>query len=143
MPVTWGKGSGHLSKGQLLPALPPRHTKNQAGSESFYGQCVCVRGAWGVGGYMQKERSHLSQPSSTGLQWSDQHRLGCFRCSYSSLPGCTYSCFFAVDSWNCGSSRPGYSPIIMWLTSPPGVLVSIRQLTGYGSEYYLQPLRES
>ena len=53
----------------------------QAEGESFYGQCVCVRGAWGVGGYMQKERSHLSQPSSTGLQWSDQHRLGCFRYS--------------------------------------------------------------
>ena len=30
----------------------------------------------------------------------------------------------------------GYSLLIM-LTSPPGVLVFIRLLTGYGSEYYL------
>ena len=45
--------------------------------------------------------------------------------------------FSEANSENCGSSCPEYSLVIMYLTSPPGVLVSIRQLTGYGSEYYL------
>ena len=31
----------------------------------------------------------------------------------------------------------GYRLAIMELASPPSVLVSIRQLTGYGSEHYL------
>ena len=51
----------------------------------------------------------------------------------------------AVSLWSLleiGSSCPGYSLVIMWLTSP-GVLVSIRQLTGCGLEHYLQPLRNS
>ena len=37
----------------------------------------------------------------------------------------------------CGSLCHGYILAIMWLTSPPGVLESIRQLTRYSSEYYL------
>ena len=37
----------------------------------------------------------------------------------------------------CGSLCHGYILAIMWLTSPPGVLGSIWQLSGYGSEYYL------
>ena len=45
--------------------------------------------------------------------------------------------FSEANSENCGSSCPEYSLVIMYLTSPPGVLVSVRQLTGYGSEYYL------
>ena len=35
--------------------------------------------------------------------------------------GCTCSHFFAVNSLNCGSSNPGYSLVIMSLTSIPGV----------------------
>ena len=38
---------------------------------------------------------------------------------------------------NCGGSCPGYSLVIMWLTFPPGIPVPVRQLPGYGSEYYL------
>ena len=38
-------------------------------------------------------------------------------------------------------AAPGSSLVTMQLPSPLGVLVSIRQLTGCGSEYYIQPLR--
>ena len=51
--------------------------------------------------------------------------------------------FFVVSFQNCGSSSPGLSLVIEQLTLPPGVLVSLRQLTRYGSEYYLQPLRKN
>ena len=66
--------------------------------------------------------SHLQ----VGHQWSDQHHLGCFRYSYSSVLGCTCSHLFAIYSQNCGSSSPEYSLVIMEWTLPPGVLVSIR-----------------
>ena len=51
--------------------------------------------------------------------------------------------FSEAISQNCCSFCRGCSLAIMQLTSPPGVSVSIRQLTGYGSEYYLQPLRRN
>ena len=82
--------------------------------------------------------SHLQ----IGYQWSDQHHLECFRYSSSSAPGSSCSHFFVVNSQNCGSSSLGYSLVIMQLTSPSRVFVSIRQLTGYGSEYYKQPQRK-
>ena len=52
-----------------------------------------------------------------------------------SVPGSICSHFFAADSRNCGISYLGYSLVIMQLISPPDGLVSVRQLTGRGSEY--------
>lgn len=83
--------------------------------------------------------SHLQ----TGHQWSDQNQLDCFRYSWSSVPGSICPHLFAVNSWNCNSSCPGYSPVIMELPSPPAVLISVRQLAGYDSEYYLESLRKT
>ena len=72
-----------------------------------------------------------------GHQWSDQHHLGCFRCSYSSAPGSHLFLFL----WGQFSEL---WQLVSWVQSgphvvnfSPGVLVAIRQLTGYGSEYYL------
>ena len=45
--------------------------------------------------------------------------------------------FLEASTQNCGSLCHGSILAIMWLTSPPGVLESIRQLTRYSSEYYL------
>ena len=50
--------------------------------------------------------------------------------------------FSEAGSQNCDTLCHGYSLAIRWLTSPPGVSVSIRQCTGYGSAYYLEPTRE-
>ena len=80
-----------------------------------------------VGG-LQAERIQSSLHLQIGHQCSDQHRLGCCRYGESSFPGHTCSHFFAVSSQNCGSSSPGHCLVAMQLTSPPGVLVSIRQL---------------
>ena len=82
--------------------------------------------------------SHLQ----IGHQWFDQRHVGCFRYSQSSVPASICSHFFVASYRNCGSSCPWNSLVIMMLISPPGVLVSVRQFTGYGSEYYLQPLRK-
>ena len=116
-----GEGSRHLSKGQL-PQPPPREW-----GESFYRQ----RGAVAIcRNSTVISNSHLQ----IGHQWSDQHHLDCFQYHYSSGPGSLCSHFFVANSWNCGNSCPGYGLVIVSLTSPPGVLVSVRQLTGYGSE---------
>ena len=55
--------------------------------------------------------------------------------SLSSTSGSVCSHFLEANSWNCGSLCHGYSPVIMQLTSP--TWWGIRQLTGYGSGYYL------
>ena len=78
--------------------------------------------------------SHLQ----IGHGWSDQHHLDCFKYSQSAVPRLVCSRFSEANAWNCGSLCHGYSLLIMYLTSPPGgVSVSVRQLTGCSSEYYL------
>ena len=88
-----------------------------------------------IGHRLSDSRLHI------GHRWSDSHPhigpLDCFRYSYSSVSRSICSPFSEANSQNCGSSCPGYRLVIMQLTFPPGVLVSIRQLTGYGSEYCL------
>ena len=68
----------------------------------------------------------VSSSNWSSVVWSSS----CFRFSYSSLPGSICSHFFVISSQNRGSSYPGYRLVIMELTSPPGVSVSIWQLTG-------------
>jgi len=52
-----------------------------------------------------------------GHRWSDQHHPVCFRSSQPSVPGSIHSYFFVASAWNCGSSCPGSSLVIMWLSS--------------------------
>ena len=61
-----------------------------------------------------------------------------------SVPGLVCLHFFEASSRTWGHSRHSYSLAIMQsLLRLLGVSVSVRRLTGYGSEYYLQPLRRS
>ena len=120
------RGGGRVADICPKANLPPHW---QAGSESFYRQ------GWGVTCRNSTiiSNSHLQ----IDHQWSDQHHPACFRYNESSVLECTCSHFSAVSSQNCGNSSPEYSLVIMYLTSPPRILVSMRQLTGYSSEYYL------
>ena len=52
-----------------------------------------------------------------GHRWSDQHHPVCFRSSQPSVPGSIHSYFFVASVWNCDSSCPGSSLVIMWLSS--------------------------
>ena len=75
-----------------------------------------------------------------GHRWSDQHHLGCFTYSQSSVPGPFVFHFFESSSWDCGSLCRGCSRVIMQLASSTwGVSVSTKQLTGHSSEYYHSP----
>ena len=76
---------------------------------------------WGKSCCRQKERaacrnstvnpdSHLQ----SGHWWSDQSHLGCFKYSYSSVPG-----FVETSSQNRGNLCCGWCPVIVWLTSSP------------------------
>ena len=49
--------------------------------------------------------------------WSDQHHLGCFTYSQSSVPGPFVFHFFESSSWDCGSLCRGCSRVIMQLAS--------------------------
>ena len=73
--------------------------------------------------------------------------VDCFRYSSSSVLGLVCSHFSVVSSWNCGSLYHGYSlqstHRVVNFFSLVGVSVSIRQLTGYGSEYDLQPMKRN
>ena len=116
------------------PTPPPRQT----GGESCYRQIESGRR------YIHAETTVSSDSQlQMGLRWSDQHHLGCFRYSQSSIPGPV--CFHSSEtsSGNCGSSCPGHSLLITQLTSSTRVSVSIRQLTRYGSEYDLKPLKKT
>ena len=124
----WREGGRHLSKGRL----PPPTNGNQWG-ESFYRQS----GGWGA------TCRNSTIISNSHLQTGHQHHLGCFRSSASSVPGSSCPHFFGTNSQNSGRSCPGYSLILRQLTSPAGASISIKRLTGYGSEYYLQPLRKN
>ena len=123
-----GAGHRNLSKGQL-----PFHWRPWG--KSFYREKAAEGGVRGEGGMLHAETAQSISHShlQTGLQWPDQCHLGSFKAQLIFTSRRTYSRFFAVDFWNCGSSCPGCSLVIVWLTSPPGVSVSIRQLTGYGS----------
>ena len=77
---------------------------------------------WGKMFYREKWRGVTTCRNSTvisdshfqtGYQWSDQHHLGCFRYSYSSVPGAICSHLFAPSSRNCGSSHLGHNLVIM------------------------------
>ena len=120
------EGGRHLFKGRPC----------QAGGKRLYRQSC--GGGWGEHLPAETAQSSLTvicKSVVSGLTSIILVVLGVY--SLSSVPWSICSHFFAVSSQNCGSSSPGYSLVIMQLTSPPGVLVSIRQLTGYGSEYYL------
>lgn len=111
----------------------------QAGRESFYRQSC--RG----GGTTCRNSTIISNsPLQLGHQWSDQHHLGCFKYSYSIpgalVPNSLWSILGTVAAQALGTV---WSSRTWWPTSPAGVLVSVRQLTGYGSECCLQPLRKS
>ena len=98
----------------------------QTGGESFYRQS-------GRGGL----HAETAQSSSNWLSmvWPAPSWLFSIQLIFSSRAHLFPFLCGHFSDW--GSSCPGYSLVTMYLTSPPGVSVSIRQLTGYGSEYYL------
>ena len=76
-----------------------------------------------VGGYMQKQHSHLWQSFSNcssavwaAASWLFQVQL-VFSCRVPFLKEMVCFRFFEVNSQNCGSSCSGYSLVIMYLTS--------------------------
>ena len=78
--------------------------------------------------------------------WSDQHHLGCFKHSYSSVPGSICFCFLEADSPNVKA----YIMATVWSSCsyhlPPGggfSLYEIVQSGGYGSDQHLWPLRRN
>ena len=69
-----------------------------------------------------------------------------FECSQASVPGLVYPHFLEAGPETCGSLYHGCSPLIVELTSPPGrggVSISAQELTGHGSQFYLQPWRRN
>ena len=94
---------------------------------------------WGRG-YTQNSIFGCEGRLAVGHRWSDQHLLGCFKHSQSSVPGPFVFHFFESSSWDRGSLGHGCGGVIMQLASPSwGVSVSKKQLTGLGSEYYQSP----
>ena len=100
----WREGGRHLSEGRLPPP------SNQWG-KSFYRQS----GGWGA---TRRNSTVISNNHlQSGHQWSDQHHLGGFRSSSSSVPGSICPHFFVTNSQNCGSSCPRYSHHVVSLST--------------------------
>ena len=107
-------GVGWTSVQRLTPSPPPIP---QAAGEGFY------RG--GLHAETVSSDSHLQ----IGHQCSDEHHLGCFRCSSSLVPGSVCFHFFEASSQNCGSFCHGYSLVLMQLASLPNESFSIYKRT--------------
>ena len=117
-----GEG-GHLSKGWL----PPWHS----GGKSLY---RLRKGA--------RCRNSTGNPDSrleVGRHWSDQRHLGCFRYSYLQFQGQ----FVSISLKPFLAILTAYFMAAVWSSLPGGAFSITRQLTGYGSEYYLSPLRRN
>ena len=115
--------SGRMSKGQPLTPSLGQELLNWS-SRGVYTE---------EGGYMQKQHSHLE----VGHERSDQRHLGCFKYRVNVFA------FLEAGSQNCGADvmiTSGHHAVDFYLA---GVSVSIRRLTGYGLDHYLQTLRRN
>ena len=123
MPATGGgEGGRQLSEGQFTPC--------QAGGRAFIDKIgvVTCRKSSTVLSNSHLQTGHL--PSIIASSWLSWVQI-IFGSGVHLFP------FLRISSQKCGGSSPGDSLAIMQLTSPPGVLESIRQLTGHGSKYHL------
>ena len=92
------------------PKADSPHTGNQWG-KMFYREKW--RGATTCRNSTVISDSHFQ----TGHQWSDQHHLGCFRYSYSSVPGAICSHLFAPSSRNWAQSDHHVANFSTWCFS--------------------------
>ena len=93
---------------------------------------------WREGATCRNSSVSSDRHLEVGHPWSDQHHLGCLGsvCFHFLRPVVQ---IVELMSW----LQSGWSSCSL-LLHLVGVLVSIRrQLTGYGSEYYLEPLRRN
>ena len=129
-----GEGGRHLSKGQKLPSpfTTPHPPLVARGPRAFIDKIE--------GGYMQKNSSQLLQSSSnwSSVVWPESSWLFQVQLIFSSrIPLFPFLWGHFSELWQLMSWVPSGLRVVNFSTWCFSVLVSVRQSTGYGPEYYL------